>query len=184
MLACQQMQNKPPMNNITNYFEFFKGIADNNKDIKYFTRISMNVEPGESVYYLQEFLNSLSEMQTPMLVSEAYVSKIEDNYSDNKLFDDRGAFFILVKGERSDFDKNLIAYQQAEDIAIQVMAYLKEYFKKPNNIIDYDYQFRDITIDRIGPIGDSLFGARVDFKYYNNAQLKLKVDPSKWQTLP
>lgn len=170
------------MNSITNYFTFFKGIADNHIEIKSFAKISMNVEPGDNLYYLEDFLSSLTEMETPILISEAYTTKIRDNVSDNKLFDDRGALFILQKGDLSDFDKTLIAYQTGEDIAIQIAAYMKAYFMKPANIIDYDFQFRDITVDRIGPIGDMLFGARVDFSYYNNANLKLKVDNSKWHT--
>lgn len=159
------------MNTLESYFTFFEGQATDHPLIKSSARISMNAPPGERLYYLQEHLEKARDIETPYLITEAFVSEVIDNFSDNKLFKNTGAFFVLKYSSES---FPLEAYNTCEIIARELAVNMKTYFNRPDIIVDYDFQLRNVTFDRIGPIGDKMFGTRCDFWYYANAMVILQ----------
>ncbi|MDJ1500456.1 hypothetical protein [Xanthocytophaga agilis] len=166
------------------YNQYFRDLATKHVDIKHsdtemhFARIIRSADPFFKLE-LSEFLTKLkSKLETPFMLLETYDARFEDNKSDNKWQLAMGAFMILDKVSKGDYNEVESKLDFTESVATDIIGRLYNDYKLKR--INWHVDLNDITLEKVGPVGDSMYGTRVDFLLKTTANTSLKYDPSKF----
>ena len=166
------------------YNTYFRTLASQHTDIRHsatqmhFARIIRSTDPFAKLD-LTEFLTSIkSRMKLPFMLLETFDAKLEDNRSDNKWKLHMGAFIILDKAEKGNPDDIESKLDSTEQIAEDLLARMYEDYKKRR--VDWHLDLNDVTVEKVGPISDNLYGTRVDFLLKTTANQILVYNPSKF----
>ncbi|QNF34368.1 hypothetical protein HUW51_17165 [Adhaeribacter swui] len=173
---------------IKEYTTLFRELASRHVDIRHtdkecrFMRATLSADGLGRHLDLKELYDSLrTKLKSGyFLVLQSYEIDFEDNVSDNlkKIF--HGAIIVLGKAKTGDYDGQEEVLDRTEEIGEDIMgAVLHRWqtdFTPPIKVISA----RDITSEKVGPVGDNFFGTRFNFSFSEAANGALKHKPSKF----
>ena len=171
------------------YNQFFRELARTHVGIQHtdqecrFVRFTLSADPIAKVLDLREFYDSLKfklklKEKYAMLL-QAYEKEFSDNVSDNKRAGIYGAFVIIGKVKEGDFDQLEEVQDGTEEVATEIVGSMLHHFE--NNFSPFRRMTaNEITLVKIGPVGDSFYGTRCDFSFSEPANAALKYKPEKF----
>jgi len=161
----------------SDYISFFEDLATKHKSILH--------SPTEKHFFranIEEVITGLrSKIKFPAMVLESYEVRLIDYKSDNIYMAPVGAFSIIDKVERDNYDKENEAINTCMLIGIDIITAIREEYQNfrnnPNRKIKY-FDPATVTGYKVGPLFENCFGYRFEFQIGN--PLSLKYDASKW----
>lgn len=174
------------------YTDYFRQIAKNHVDIPHekedekgkqqnaFARLVLSAEPWRQLE-LKEFLNNLNhKLSFPCLLVESYDASYQFNQSD-KLKYFAGAFMIIDKKKKDDFDQRDEILSKCETIGEEIIAFINHDLTRTAKKKQYGIDLDDFTMEKLGPINTVFYGIRVDFEFYKSHAPELVFKPEKFQ---
>lgn len=140
--------------------------------------IDSSRSPFQPYYYTKEFFEEISEMKYPCLIAESTSARFSNSQGD--FGDYKGAIVVLdsTNGE-DDQDSINKAVSSCEKHCKKLMGFLRNYLRE--NPLKGKLLSGSLIIHPIGPISDSLFGARAEFTI-KAQDCDFKVVDSDWST--
>lgn len=109
---------------------------------------------------IDEFLTAQkSKMRLPILLLESFDARYQSNDADNVRKLCQAAFIVLDKPDSKEYDARDIALDRCEEIGEDVLGYVLEHYRKLRLKLDPS----TISSEKVGPIGDGLWGVRFNF---------------------
>lgn len=168
------------------YIDTFRTIAATHVDIAHnpeenrfrFARIIDSARSlYEPYYHIQEVLElHQDKLETPCLLVESRVKEFEKSQQVHGMM--TGAFIIMIKAERGDFDSEETALDDAERLVNHVMSYLKKLFMDDSSIGRLNWD--NVRMNPVGPILDGFFGVRCDFSWQKSLNSDFCYDEQYW----
>lgn len=151
--------------------DFHQEIVAKYKGLKGFYRFNWNEIEGQF----------RSGVQTPALLLESTSSDFTRTENKVGSFNNRRVSFLILDfaGKVNDFDKQEEVLNTNEGIALDIAAYIKTQSDKPNHWLYGLYDVSSLSIEKVGPIFDNMFGWNVLYTLKNKESMM--VDPDKWE---
>ncbi len=140
-----------------------------------FMRIFISADPVQKQLDLMEWQRSLrsrldAKEGQPYLVAQNYQVDYGDNNGDYLSRDLTGAFMVLQRAKKDDYDARDEAVAQCEDIAEQVFAGLVMQLREEHSCYLTE---GEAWLDHIGPLEDLSVGVRLNFTFRDGATEQL-----------
>ena len=144
-----------------------------------FMRIFISADPVQKQLDLMEWYRNLRSKlnapeSQPYLVAQNYQVDYGDNNGDYLSRDLNGAFLVLQRAKKDDYDARDKAIAQCEDIAEQVFAGLAMQLRNEYNCYLTE---GDAWLEHIGPLDDLSVGVRLNFTFRDGATEQLTYEP-------
>lgn len=160
--------------------QYWQEAAENHIDIRHTL-----TEKRFCSFSVEEALASLKDMMYPAICLEMPITRPTDNNSDNILIALDSAILIIQKVEASNHQEIEQAFVDTEVIARDMMSKLLNDRKKafqdgvtaPRSLIKH-LDVTSLELKEVGPIFDTCYGWRLDFKFLTPNSLAL--DESRW----
>jgi len=153
--------------------DFHRAIATAHNGIKGFFRFNIN-----------ELNNRFrSGIQTPALLLESYSSSIEENPNNTTNFNNRDMSFLIIDfaGKADNYDKQDEVLDTLENVALDVMTYLKKEHKNRESILFGMLDKGSLSYEKVGPLFDNMYGWNVLYTLKNHEPLIYNEDNWTWE---
>lgn len=147
-----------------------------------FLRVTLSTDPIARRLDLEELYNSLRTKLKAgyFLVLQTYETDYEDNVSDNLKKEFHGAIMVMGKVKTGDFDQLEEVLDRTEEIGEELMGTVLHTFRTDFTPPMKFMTAKDITAEKIGPVGDNHYGTRFNFSFQETANAALKHKPDKY----
>lgn len=126
---------------------------------------------------IDEFLNAQkAKLRLPILLLESYDARYQDNGADNVRKLATSAFIVLDQVGRDGYDKRDAVIESCESIGEQVLGFAIEHYRRKRLKLDAS----TISSEKVGPIGDGLWGVRFNFQLPDVANAPLAYQAAKF----
>jgi hypothetical protein len=168
------------------YTELFRELARRHKEIQHtnaachFLRIHLSGDFVQAQLDLREFYASLrSKIKSGVvMVLQSYDASYGENLDDYQRKFYTAGLIILDKVANADMDKLDEVYDRTERIGEEVMAAAMLQISAAGT--GYRLYAKDITAEKVGPLGDQFHGTRFDFRFTGPAGSGLVFNPDKF----
>lgn len=150
--------------------KFHHEIAKAHKEINGFYRFDFNEIKG----------SFRSGIGTPALLLESHSNDLSENQNKTASFSNRAISFLILDftGAADDYDKQECVLDATENIALDIISYFKELYKKQDDFFK-DLDLSRISIEKVGPIFDNMYGWNVTYTLKNSEPMC--YDATKWK---
>lgn len=151
--------------------DFHREIAQAHKQINGFYRFNWNEINGQL----------RRGIQTPALLLESYSAEIEENQTATTHFNRKAMSFLLIDftGKVDNYDRQEEVLDALENVALDIVAYLKHQNKTRTSLLFGMIEQGSITYEKVGPIFDNMYGWNVLYNLKNHEPMY--YDPTKWE---
>jgi hypothetical protein len=126
---------------------------------------------------VSEYLNAQKQkIRLPILLLESYDVRYQDNGADNVRKLATSAIIVLDKVGKDDFDKRDQVLTSCEGIGEDIMGFAIEKYRKNKLKLNPN----TISSEKVGPIGDGLWGVRFNFQLPDVANAPLAYQAAKF----
>ncbi|WP_151087392.1 BTB/POZ domain-containing protein [Hymenobacter baengnokdamensis] len=126
---------------------------------------------------VSEYLDAQKQkMRLPILLLESYDARYQDNGYDNVRKLATSAIIVLDKVGKDSFDKRDEVLDRCERIGEDVLGFAIEHYRKQKLKLDPN----TISSEKVGPIGDFLWGVRFNFSLPSVANSPLAYQAAKF----
>lgn len=168
------------------YVEFWKTLVSSfipighSEEEPHFTRIiDTTGSPFEPYYMTQEFKEKLPhDLKAPYFLLESFREKLSGGRSSKSSTYDCGFIILNQTGQVKDFDSINQVIDQTELWAHQILGKADNEMQIDDSLSKIDWD--SVVIHKVGPVQQSLFGVRVDFKVIRQSTQKYCVDDNLW----
>lgn len=149
---------------------FHKHIADSYIGINGFYRFNWNEING----------NFREGVGMPTLLLESHSSELESISAQKSTFNSRRISFMLLDfaGVQNDFDKQEEVLDNLENIGLDIISYCQMLNKKPDSWLYGKFDVNSVTMEKVGPIFDNMYGWNILYTLKNFECMKF--DAQKW----
>lgn len=148
--------------------DFHSAIASAHNTIQGFYRFNIN-----------ELNNQFrSGIKTPALLLESYSSNIEENSTNTVNFNNRDMSFLLLDftGKADNYAKQDQVLDTLENVALDIVSYLKTQHKDKNSILFGMLQQNSFRLEKVGPIFDNMYGWNILYTLKNHEPMMFNAD--------
>lgn len=150
--------------------QFHQEIQRRNKALKGFYRFNWVEIEGQF----------RSGIGTPALLLESHSTDLSSNSNKVTTFNNRRISFLIIDftGVTDDYEKQEDVLDATEDIALDIVSYLKTESKKADSFLYNLFDVDTVRIEKVGPIFDNMYGWNVLYTLKNHEPMCF--DPDKW----
>lgn len=150
--------------------EFHQEIQRRNKALKGFYRFNWVEIEGQF----------RSGIGTPALLLESHSTDLSSNSNKVVTFNNRRISFLIIDftGVTDDYEKQEDVLDATEDIALDIVSFLKTESKKEGSFLHNLFDVDTVRIEKVGPIFDNMYGWNVLYTLKNKEPMCF--DPEKW----
>lgn len=155
-----------------NFVQLHRIIATAHKRINGFYRFNWNEINGKF----------RAGIGTPALLLESHSNDLSENANRVTTFSNRSISFLLLDfaGKADNYDKQEQVLDATENIALDIVSYLKKQSNDPDFKLFYGmFQADTVKIEKVGPIFDNMYGWNVTYTIKNHENMCF--DPDKWE---
>lgn len=168
----------------SNYINLLRDIAiahtgiGHTKQKSHFARITLRADPFGGRGYIAEFVNGLRNKHYPLMLAITYHAIIQGENADQSRKVIQGGFIMLDTAKMEDFDQINDVYDNMEAISEQVLSYMRASYEDNSEVGLFD--LNGTTMEKIGPVGDNLFGEIVLFPLPSQICRALQINTSNF----
>lgn len=148
------------------YTELFRTAARQHADLRHtdtemhFGRLILTGWPLTKLD-IDEFLTAQkTKIRLPILLLESFDARYTDNGADNVRKLCQAAFIVLDKPATGEYDERDITLDKCESIGEDVLGYAINYYR---TVLRVKLDPATVSSEKVGPIGDKLWGVRFNF---------------------
>lgn len=155
----------------TQLVAFHQNIANAHKSIHGFYRFNWNEISGQF----------RSGIKTPAMLLESYSAQIDENANNTTHFNRKAMSFLILDftGKADDYRKQEDVLDALENVALDIMAYLKDLNKTRDSFLFGMIDRGSLSYEKVGPIFDNMYGWNV--LYTIKTHEPMCYDASKWE---
>lgn len=164
------------------YTELFRTAARKHKQLQHtdtemhFGRLILTGWPLTQLD-ITEFLSAQKQkMRLPILLLESFDVRYQDSGADNVRKLCQAAFIVLDKPTSKEYDARDETIDRCEQIGEDVLGYAIEHYRKQRRKLDPN----TVSSEKVGPIGDGLWGVRFNFQLPELANYPLAYQADKF----
>lgn len=144
-----------------------------------FLRIFISADPVQKQLDLLEFYRSLRSKLSakegqPFLIAQNYQVDYGDNHGDYLSREFTGAYLVLQRARKDDYEARDLAIATCEEIAEQILAALVQQLREEHAAY---ITVADAWLEHIGPLEDTSVGVRLNFTFREPASEELTYEP-------
>lgn len=150
--------------------DFHRKIADAHNTINGFYRFNWNEINGQ-------FRSGIGQ---PAMLLESYSAELEENANATTNFNSRAMSFLVITyaGKIGAFDQQDQVLDDLENVALDIVAYLKQQHKTSDSILFGMIEKGSIRYEKVGPLFDNMYGWNVLYILKNHEPMC--YEPANW----
>ena len=152
------------------YITYFRSIATAHLEVQHFSRMIPVDWPLRNVKLEQFISDERANMVFPTMLLETFIAKTRDFKGDQQDRHFDGAFLIIEKAARGDFDNEDQKIDDCERIADEIMGYIRHEMHQSVN--EYSpttgrryFDVNSVTMEKVGVIARDLVGVRYNMTF-------------------
>lgn len=155
--------------------KFHKDIADAYIGINGFYRFNWNEINGR-------FRDGIG---MPTLLLESHSSELESASQQKSNFNSRRISFMLLDfaGQVNDFARQEQVLDNLENVALDIISYCILQNKTPSSWLFGKFDINSVTMEKVGPIFDNMYGWNILYTLKNHEDMKYDVDKWNWEVV-
>ena len=121
-----------------------------------------------------------SGIGTPALLLESHSTDLSSNSNKVTTFNNRRISFLIIDftGVTDDYEKQEDVLDETEDIALDIVSYLKYESKRADSFLYNLFDVDTVRIEKVGPIFDNMYGWNILYTLKNHEPMCFERE--KW----